>query len=53
MREQNLKGESVLCVTALGAPPKARQKVYEVIQNIHFPHMHYRTDIGFRELQRQ
>jgi phosphoribosylamine--glycine ligase len=42
-------GGRVLCVTVLeNTIHDARQKAYEIISTISFPHMFYRTDIGFR-----
>ena len=46
-------GGRVLCVTALGSDlQEAAQKAYALVQTIHWPGMHYRADIGFRELER-
>jgi len=46
-------GGRVLCATALGSDiQEAVQKVYELIRPIHWQGMHYRTDIGNRELER-
>lgn len=40
-------GEYVLCATGLGRTVrKARSKVYDVVDQIHFPDRMYRTDIG-------
>jgi phosphoribosylamine--glycine ligase len=40
-------GGRVLGVTALGADfAEARARAYAAVRNIHFEHMHYRTDIG-------
>jgi phosphoribosylamine--glycine ligase len=44
-------GGRVLAVTALGEDFRAaRERVYEAVRKIHFPGMHYRTDIGLRAL---
>ena len=46
-------GGRVLCVTALGGTLRlAQQQAYEVVKNIRFDGMQYRTDIGHRALQR-
>lgn len=42
-------GGRVLGVTALGGDfTEARARAYAAVKNIHFDHMHYRTDIGNR-----
>lgn len=47
-----VSGGRVLCVTALADTVKAAQhKVYEVVRDIHFDGMQYRTDIGFRAIK--
>jgi phosphoribosylamine--glycine ligase len=46
-------GGRVLCVTALGGVLKqAQQLAYETAKNIHFDGVQYRTDIGYRAIQR-
>ncbi|WP_342617711.1 phosphoribosylamine--glycine ligase [Rhodoferax sp. GW822-FHT02A01] len=45
-------GGRVLCVTALAdSLRQAQQKAYQVIKDIHFDGMQYRTDIGHRALK--
>ena len=45
-------GGRVLCVTGLGADLRAARDVaYDAIQLIDFEDMHYRKDIGWRELE--
>lgn len=45
-------GGRVLCLSALGENIKeARDKVYSKIEKINFNGMHYRTDIGLREVE--
>jgi phosphoribosylamine---glycine ligase len=46
-------GGRVLCVTALGDPPKAAQaRAYEALATIRFEGMQYRRDIGHRAIKR-
>jgi phosphoribosylamine--glycine ligase len=46
-------GGRVLGVTALGADfAEARARAYAAVKNIHFDHMHFRTDIGNRNQTR-
>ncbi|MBX9848271.1 MAG: phosphoribosylamine--glycine ligase, partial [Rhodocyclaceae bacterium] len=43
----------VLCVTTLGDTVRGAQKLaYDVVNQIHFDGMQYRTDIGYRALKR-
>lgn len=45
-------GGRVLCVTAMGDSIRiAREKAYELINNIHFDGMQYRSDIGWRAMK--
>jgi len=45
-------GGRVLCVTALADSVRlAQQKAYQVIKDIHFDGMQYRSDIGFRAIK--
>jgi phosphoribosylamine--glycine ligase len=45
-------GGRVVCVTALADSVRlAQQRVYQVVQGIHFDGMQYRTDIGFRAIK--
>ena len=45
-------GGRVLCVTVMAdSVRKAQQKAYQVIKDIHFDGMQYRTDIGFRAVK--
>jgi phosphoribosylamine--glycine ligase len=45
-------GGRVLCVCALGADIKtAQQKAYQLVEKIHWNHVYYRTDIGFKAIQ--
>ena len=47
-------GGRVLCVTALGDSIRTAQKrAYEIIDGIRFDGMQYRSDIGYRALQRK
>jgi phosphoribosylamine---glycine ligase len=47
-------GGRVLCVTALGATVSAAQRrAYETVQRIRWKHLHYRTDIGYRAIERE
>ncbi|TJZ78984.1 phosphoribosylamine--glycine ligase [Chitiniphilus eburneus] len=47
-------GGRVLCVTALGENFKMAQKrAYELVEQIHFDRMQYRTDIGWRAIARK
>lgn len=47
-------GGRVLCVTALGADvSEARQYVFEAINQIKWDGMFYRTDIGYRAIERE
>jgi phosphoribosylamine--glycine ligase len=46
-------GGRVLCVTALGETFAAAQaKAYQWLKTIHWQHVHYRTDIGYRAIRR-
>jgi phosphoribosylamine--glycine ligase len=46
-------GGRVLCVTALGETVRqAQQRVYELVQGIHFDGKQYRNDIGHRGVRR-
>jgi phosphoribosylamine---glycine ligase len=46
-------GGRVLCATARGATLReASQHAYQLVNSIHFDGVHYRTDIGHRELNR-
>jgi phosphoribosylamine--glycine ligase len=45
-------GGRVLAVTALGDDfHQARERAYQAVRCIHFPGMHYRTDIGLKAIQ--
>ncbi len=47
-------GGRVLCVTALGDTVAAAQRrAYEVVRQIHWNSLHYRTDIGYRAIERE
>lgn len=47
-------GGRVLCVSALGATvQEAQRKAYSRIEQIRWPGMVYRTDIGYRAIQRE
>jgi len=47
-------GGRVLCVTALGDTVAAAQRrAYETVQRIRWKHLHYRTDIGYRAIERE
>ncbi len=47
-------GGRVLCVTALGeSVTQAQQRAYEVVNKIAWDDMVYRTDIGYRAIQRE
>ncbi|MFC4160487.1 phosphoribosylamine--glycine ligase [Chitinimonas lacunae] len=47
-------GGRVLCVTALGDSVRiAQQHAYQVLENISFAGMQYRSDIGFRAIARK
>ena len=47
-------GGRVLCVTALGDSVKeAQQRAYEGVKAIHWPGAYYRTDIGYRAVDRE
>lgn len=44
----------VLCVTALGNTVlQAQQLAYEIAQKIHWKNIYYRTDIGYRAIERE
>jgi len=44
-------GGRVLCATALGDTLAAAQnKAYQLAKKVHWPAMHYRTDIGYRAI---
>ena len=48
-----VSGGRVLCVTALGGTLKqAQQLAYDTLKGIHFEGMQYRSDIGYRAIQR-
>lgn len=48
-----VSGGRVLCVTALGGTLKqAQQLAYDTLKGIHFDGMQYRSDIGYRAIQR-
>jgi phosphoribosylamine--glycine ligase len=47
-------GGRVLCVTALGDTfARAQAKAYERLKTIHWEHVYYRTDIGYRAIARE
>ena len=47
-------GGRVLCACALGnSVTEAQHKAYEVVKKIHWDHMYYRTDIGYRAIARE
>ena len=47
-------GGRVLCVTALGnSVTEAQQKVYSMVDGIHWQDVFFRTDIGYRAIQRE
>lgn len=47
-------GGRVLCATALGSSVRrARDKAYELAGQIHWENVYYRTDIGYRALERE
>jgi phosphoribosylamine--glycine ligase len=47
-------GGRVLCVCALGATiAAAREQAYACVEQIHWPDVYYRTDIGYRALERE
>jgi phosphoribosylamine--glycine ligase len=47
-------GGRVLCVCVLGDTiAEAQQRSYACINNIHWPDMYYRTDIGYRAIARE
>jgi phosphoribosylamine--glycine ligase len=47
-------GGRVLCVTALGDKVKlAAERAYQVVGQIHFEGMQYRSDIGWRAINRK
>jgi phosphoribosylamine--glycine ligase len=47
-------GGRVLCVTALGDTVSAAQRrAYQSAQSIRWAHQHYRTDIGYRAIERE
>ena len=51
--EVRVNGGRVLCVTALGGTLKqAQQLAYDTLKGIHFDGMQYRSDIGYRAIQR-
>ncbi len=57
-QEQNgaivTSGGRVLCVCALGATIReARDRAYACVERIHWPDAFYRTDIGYRALDRE
>jgi len=47
-------GGRVLCVTALGDTVAAAQRrAYQAVRQIRWQHLHYRTDIGYRAIDRE
>ena len=47
-------GGRVLCVCALGDTiAAAQQQAYGCVSRIHWPDVHYRTDIGYRAVERE
>jgi phosphoribosylamine--glycine ligase len=47
-------GGRVLCACALGnSVTEAQQKAYEVVKQIHWDNVYYRTDIGYRAIARE
>jgi phosphoribosylamine--glycine ligase len=47
-------GGRVLCVTALGdTVSEAQRRAYEVVRQIRWNGVQYRTDIGFRAIARE
>jgi phosphoribosylamine---glycine ligase len=47
-------GGRVLCAVGLGANvSEAQRAAYALAQAIHWPHMHYRRDIGYRAIERE
>jgi len=47
-------GGRVLCVCALGnSVTEAQQKAYEVVKQIHWDNVYYRSDIGYRAIARE
>jgi len=47
-------GGRVLCVCALGnSVTEAQQKAYEVVRKIDWDNVYYRTDIGYRAIERE
>ena len=47
-------GGRVLCVTALGSSvTEAKAKAYERLKSVHFEGAEYRTDIGYRAVERE
>jgi phosphoribosylamine--glycine ligase len=51
--ELQTSGGRVLCVTALADNVRAtQQRAYDVIKSIHFNGAQYRTDIGWRALEK-
>jgi phosphoribosylamine--glycine ligase len=52
--KQVTSGGRVLCVTALGDSVTAAQKrAYEVVSQVHWDNVYYRTDIGHRAVSRE
>jgi phosphoribosylamine--glycine ligase len=48
------QGGRVLCATALGETvTEAQQKAYELVKQIHWPDVYYRTDIAHRAIARE
>jgi phosphoribosylamine--glycine ligase len=44
----------VLCVTALGdTVAGAQRRAYQAARQIRWEHLHYRTDIGYRAIERE
>jgi phosphoribosylamine--glycine ligase len=47
-------GGRVLCVCALGETiAAAQQQAYACVGRIHWPDVYYRTDIGYRAVERE
>lgn len=48
------QGGRVLCATALGnSVSEAQKTAYELVKNIHWNKVYYRTDIGYRAINRE
>ena len=47
-------GGRVLCATALGnSVAEAQQKAYQAVKKINWQDLYYRTDIGYRAIERE